>query len=79
MVVTVIGVQISSFATEDGRTISGANVYYTYEKGDCNGLASSRSWFPSRLGSYPSPGDVIKIYYTKFGKVASFEVCPIAG
>lgn len=79
MEVTVIGIRLSSFSGSDGREISGANVYYTYPLSGCNGLACDRCWFPSRLEVLPSPGDRIRIYFTKNGKVSMFEPVSDAG
>lgn len=79
MEVTVIGVRVSSFISVGGDRISGANVYYTYTLSGCDGLACDRCWFSSRFEVLPSPGDKIRIYFTKSGRVSMFEPVHTAG
>lgn len=75
MEVTIVGIQISSFVSSDGKSISGANVYYTFARFGVEGFACDRCWFPSRIEVLPSPGDKVKLYFNKIGKLVSYEPC----
>lgn len=75
----IIGVQLKSFTTTDGTTITGYNVWYTEERKDVDGLAADRIFVSDRVSNRsnftPHVGDVIEsISYNKFGRL--FEVRP---
>lgn len=75
----IIGVQLKSFTTKDGTTITGYNVWYTEERKDVDGLAADRIFVSDRVSNRcnftPHVGDIIEsISYNKFGRL--FEVHP---
>ena len=71
---TIIGIRPSSFKGDNGETVSGLNIYYTYplEKGDGDG--AERVFMTEKkledCGYDPQVGDDVQIDYNRFGKVA---------
>ena len=71
---TIIGIRPSSFKGDNGETVRGLNIYYTYplEKGDGDG-AERVFMTENKLedcGYDPQVGDDVQIDYNRFGKVA---------
>lgn len=76
---TIVGVQLKSFKTKDGKTITGYNVWYTYELPGVDGLVSDRVFVSDRVSNQsnftPHVGDIIEsICYNKYGRL--IEVRP---
>ena len=75
----IIGVQLKSFTSKDGTTVTGYNVWYTEERKDVDGLAADRIFVSDRVSNRsnftPHVGDIIEtISYNKFGRL--FAVYP---
>lgn len=75
----IIGVQLKSFISNDGTTITGYNVWYTEERKGVDGQAADRIFVSDRVSNRsnftPHVGDIIEsISYNKFGRL--FEVHP---
>lgn len=71
---TIVGVQMKSFTTEDGKKITGYNVWYTYERTGVDGLVSDRVFISDRVCNCsnftPHVGDVVRAFaYTRYGSL----------
>ena len=71
---TVVGVQMKSFKTDDGKTVTGYNVWYTYERTGVDGVVSERVFVSDRVCNNsnftPHVGDVVRDFaYTRFGSL----------
>lgn len=71
---TVVGVQMKSFKTDDGKTITGYNVWYTYERIGVDGVVAERVFVSDRVCNdsnfTPHVGDVVRGFaYTRFGSL----------
>lgn len=76
---TIVGVELKSFKTNDGKTITGYNVWYTYDFPGVDGVVSDRIFVSDRVSNRsnftPHVGDIIEsICYNKFGRL--IEVRP---
>lgn len=71
MDVTVVGVQPVSFTGQDGRSVTGHNIYVTFEQKNVEGLACMKVFLPARIEVVPSPGDDITVLFNRYGKVHS--------
>lgn len=75
---TVIGFKKSEFDTQDGKHISGYNLYCTYplDKGEGEGV--ERLFMTSDklidCGYAPNVGDEIRVEYNRYGKPAAVSV-----
>lgn len=72
---TVIGVNLTSFTTKDGTKVTGYNVYYTEARPDVDGLAADRVFMSDRVCNRscftPHVGDIIEtLGYNKFGRLS---------
>lgn len=70
----IVGVQMKSFTTKDGKTITGYNVWFTEERKDVDGITADRVFISDRVcnrSNYtPHVGDVIDAFaYNKFGRL----------
>lgn len=73
----VVGAKKTSFVTKDTKeTIEGYNIYVTYDAAGVEGQAADRFFISmAKSGEWkPTPGDIIKIIYNRFGKVDAVEV-----
>lgn len=73
----VVGIRKSSFKGKDGGDVSGFNVYVTFELSGVDGMAADRLFImPNKFvnGIVPKVGDIVVVYYNRFGKVQSCEV-----
>lgn len=71
---TVVGVQMKSFKSDDGKTITGYNVWYTYERTGVDGVVAERVFVSDRVCNVsnftPHVGDVVRDFaYTRFGSL----------
>lgn len=76
---TIVGVQLKSFTTKDGKTVTGYNVWYTYERDGVDGVVAERVFVSDRVcnrSSFtPHVGDVIEAFaYNKYGRL--YQVYP---
>lgn len=70
----IVGVQLNSFTTKDGNTITGYNVWYTYDREGVDGLVTGRVFISDRVCNRsnftPHVGDVVRGFaYTRFGSL----------
>lgn len=70
----VVGVQMKSFTSKDGKTITGYNVWYTYERTGVDGVVTDRIFVSDRVcyrsNFTPHVGDVVCGFaYTRFGSL----------
>lgn len=75
----IIGVQLKSFTTKDGSTITGYNVWFAEERKDVDGITADRVFVSDRVcnrSNYtPHVGDVIDAFaYNKFGRL--YQIYP---
>lgn len=73
----VVGIRKSRFKGNDGEDVTGFNVYVTFEMAGVDGMAADRLFvMPNKFvnGAVPKPGDIVVVYYNRFGKVQSCEV-----
>ena len=71
---TIVGVQLKSFNTKDGNTITGYNVWYTYDRKGVDGVVTDRVFISDRVCNRsnftPHVGDVVCGFsYTRFGSL----------
>lgn len=76
---TIVGVQLKSFTTKDGNTITGYNVWYTYERTGVDGLVTDRVFISDRVCNRsnftPHVGDVVRCFaYTRFGSLYQVDM-----
>lgn len=76
----IIGCRVSSFVSEDGKKITGMNVWLgaRVPSNEGDGYCSVERVYLSEkiLMAYtPVCGDVVIIHYNKYGKVAKVETC----
>lgn len=76
---TIIGIRPSSFKGDNGETVSGVNIYYTYPLDNGTGLGAERVFMTDAklagCGYQPLPGDEVQVEYNRFGRVA--KIYPI--
>ena len=76
---TIIGIRPSSFKGDNGETVSGVNIYYTYPLDKGTGLGAERVCMTDAklagCGYQPLPGDEVQLEYNRFGRVA--KIYPI--
>lgn len=70
----VVGVQMKSFKNDEGKTITGYNVWYTYERIGVDGVVADRVFVSDRVCNEsnftPHVGDVMRGFaYTRFGSL----------
>lgn len=75
---TIVGVQLKSFTTKDGKIITGYNVWFTYERTGVDGVVSDRVFISDRVCNRsnftPHVGDVVRAFcYTRFGSLYQVE------
>ena len=73
----VVGIQKSSFKGDNGETVTGFNVYMLFDQRGVDGQAAHRFFvMPCNFvnGVIPNPGDIVVVYFNRFGKVQSCEV-----
>jgi hypothetical protein len=71
---TIVGVQMKSFTTKDGKSVTGYNVWYTYERNGVDGVVTDRVFVSDRVCNRsnftPHVGDVVTAFsYTRFGSL----------
>lgn len=76
---TIVGVQMKSFTTKDGKTVTGFNVWYTCECTGVDGLVTDRVFISDRVCNRsnftPHVGDVVCGFsYTRFGSLYRVEL-----
>lgn len=76
---TIVGVQMKSFNTKDGKSITGYNVWYTYDRTGVDGLVTDRVFISDRVCNRsnftPHVGDVVRAFaYTRFGSLLCVEL-----
>ena len=59
----VIGIERRQYTNKQGRQVSGYNLFLTYEKKNCDGLACFEQW-----------SGKVEILYNRYGKVESFRI-----
>lgn len=69
---TIIGVQLKSFTTHDGKTMTGYNVWFSYERAGVDGIVAERVFVSDRVCNdsnfTPHVGDVVRGFaYTRYG------------
>lgn len=69
---SIVGVQMKSFTTKDGKTVTGYNVWYTYERSGVDGVVTDRVFVSDRVCNRsnftPHVGDVVRDFaYNRFG------------
>ena len=71
---TIIGIRPSSFKGDDGSTVSGVNIYYTYPLDKGTGSGAERVFMTDAklrdCGYSPAVGYDVQIEYNRFGRVA---------
>ena len=76
---TIIGIRPSSFKGDNGETVTGMNIYYTYPLEKGTGLGAERVFMTDAklagCGYQPLPGDEVQLEYNRFGRVA--KIYPI--
>lgn len=75
---TIVGVQMKSFNTKDGKIITGYNVWYTYDRTGVDGVVSDRVFVSDRVCNRsnftPHVGDVVRAFtYSRFGSLYQVE------
>lgn len=76
---TIVGVQLKSFTTNDGKTVTGYNVWYTYERDGVDGVVAERVFVSDRVcnnSSFtPHVRDVVRGFaYTRFGSLYQVDL-----
>lgn len=71
---TIVGVQLKSFTNKDGNTVTGYNVWYSYESTGVDGIVTNRVFISDRVCNRsnftPHVGDVVCSFaYTRFGSL----------
>lgn len=76
MKATVVGKKILNFTTKEGNVIDGCTYYITYEEKNVIGVTTDKVFVSTAKldGTLINVGDVIDIFYNKFGKVDKVEV-----
>lgn len=71
---TIIGIRPSSFKGDNGETVIGTNIYYTYPLDSGVGLGAERIFMTAAklaaCGYQPALGDEVQLEYNRFGRVA---------
>lgn len=73
----VVGIRKSSFKGDNGETVTGYSVYMLFDQRGVDGQAAGRFFLtPWKFvnGVIPKPGDIVVVYFNRFGKVQSCEV-----
>lgn len=71
---TIVGVELKSFTTKDGNTVTGYNVWYSYDRKGVDGVVTDRVFISDRVCNRsnftPHVGDVVRVFaYTRFGSL----------
>lgn len=73
----VVGIRKSSFKGNNGEAVTGFNIYVLFDQNGVDGQAADRFFvMPHKFvnGVIPKPGDIVVVYFNRFGKVQSCEV-----
>lgn len=76
---SVVGVQMKSFSTDDGKTITGYNVWYTFECSGVDGVVADRVFVSDRVCNNsnftPHVGDVVRGFsYNRYGSLSRVDL-----
>lgn len=76
---TIVGVQLKSFTTKDGNTVTGYNVWYTYDRTGVDGVVADRVFISDRVCNRsnftPHVGDVVTaFFYTRSGSLYQVDI-----
>lgn len=71
---TIIGIEKVDYTNKEGRAVNGFRCHLTYEKNGCNGLAVETVFLGVDMGASLSVGNMIKLYYNKYGRPAHVSV-----
>lgn len=76
MLANVVGKKILNFTAEDGKVIDGAHLFVTYEETGVEGVAAEKLFISSTKinAKDVSVGDVLEIFFTRYGKVDKVKV-----
>lgn len=66
----VIGFESVNYTNKQGNNVSGVRLHLTYSKDRCEGLAVEQIFCSSELASGICVGDLIEVFYNKYGRVA---------
>lgn len=69
----VIGIERRQYTNKQGRQVSGYNLFLTYEKKNCDGLACFEQWSGDGpvKDSGVDVGDKVVFSYNRYGKLES--------
>lgn len=67
---TVIGIESVNYTNKQGNNISGVRLHLMYSKEKCEGSAVEQIFCSSDLAYGIGVGDLIEVYYNKYGRVA---------
>ena len=76
MFARVVGKKPLNFTTEDGKVIDGVHLYVTYDEAGVEGVVAEKLFISSTKLNVKdvSIGDVLEIYFNRYGKVDKVTV-----
>lgn len=66
----IIGIEFLDYVSKKtGKQVKGYNLYMTYEKEKCDGLATLNEFVSEEIGKDVEVSDKVQLFYNKYGKV----------
>ena len=74
----LVGFEAKTFTFEDGKQVSGFNLFFEEKKTGVTGIATDRVFVSSQKldGYVPVLGDELTVNYNRWGKVQSISSAP---
>lgn len=76
-VMTIVGFRDMSFKGNDGSQVNGRQFFFTMADPYVTGLTAGKFFLSAAaletVGYIPKPGDVVEVFYNRFGKVSQIR------
>lgn len=78
---TIVGFRDMSFKGNDGSQVSGRQFFFTMKDDQVTGLTAGKFFLSAavlaNVGYVPNVGDVVEVYYNRFGKVSHIRLAEV--
>lgn len=72
---TVIGKEYLDYVSKKtGKQVTGYNLYLSYEKDKCEGVATTTEFVNKEMGKDVEVSDQVELFYNKYGKVSQIGI-----
>lgn len=78
--VKIVGIRSTEFTGNDGKKVSGTSLYFEMSNPHVTGVETGKLFIGEALAKKltycPGVGDLVQIFYNRFGKVADIRRVP---